>query len=110
MASEYSNMDELTEERRRAIAESIRSISAEEMKALGESLFPSAEHPWREKYFAFVSENANANFYHAVTHDRIHMLYCDSPQKGIWFKPGSGMGPLQEIGLAALKEAVDSRV
>ena len=40
MAFDTVNMEEITKARRKAIAESIRTISVEELKALGERLFP----------------------------------------------------------------------
>jgi len=53
-------MEEITKARRKAIAESIRTISVEELKALGERLFPLVENPWREKFFGFITENSGA--------------------------------------------------
>jgi hypothetical protein len=100
-------MDEITRERRQAIEDTIDTISIEELKALGEGLFPSIDNPWREKYFAFITENAGATFYHATTHDRIHVIYCHDKNTGMWFLPGSGMGPLQAKGLRILKEVVE---
>jgi hypothetical protein len=107
MPSENLNMDELTEERRKALAETIRTISVEELKALGEGLFPYHDHPWREKFFGFITENASATFHHATTNDRIHIIYCHAKDKGMWFLPGSGMGPLQANGLKIMKEIVE---
>lgn len=100
------NMDDINEARRKAIAGSIHTISAEEMKSLGDGLFPIHDHPWREAFFKFVQENAGATFYHANAGDNIHILYCGSPERGIWFTPGSGMGPLQAGGLAIMKQLV----
>jgi hypothetical protein len=37
------NMEEITKARRKAIAESIRTISTEELKALGEKVFPGVD-------------------------------------------------------------------
>jgi hypothetical protein len=102
-------MDELTQARCAAIADSIRTISVEELTALGEGLFPYADHVWREKYFTFLKENAGATFHHAATNDRFHIIYCDAVGKGMWFLPGSGMGPLQPKGLAILKQIVAGR-
>ena len=48
-------MEEITKARRKAIAESIRTISVEELKALGEQLFPLVGDPWRENFFAFLA-------------------------------------------------------
>jgi hypothetical protein len=100
---------EITKARRKAIAESIRTISAEELKALGEKLFPGVDHPWREKFFAFINENPGATFYHATTHDSVQIIYCHAKDKGMWFLPGSGMGPMQPNGLGILKQIVEGR-
>ena len=107
MSSEDFNMDALTEERRQAIVASIHPISTEELSALGEGLFPYVDHPWREKFFTFLKENAGAPFHHATTHDRVHILYCHSKDRGIWFVPGSGIGLLQPKALAILREIVE---
>jgi hypothetical protein len=104
MAFDNLNMDEVTEARREAIRDTIHTISVEELRALGENLFPSAEHPWRDRFFNFISENEGATFHHAVTDDRIHMIYCPAQEKGMWFIPGSGMGPLQAKGIQIMKE------
>jgi hypothetical protein len=102
------NMDEVMKARRKSVAESIRPVATDELKALGNELFPTFDHPWREVYFNFVTENANASFYHAVTDDGIHIIYCHTKEKGMWFMPGTGMGPLQPNGLKILKEVVQS--
>ena len=99
-------MEELTDERRKRIEETIHSISVQELKSLGEGLFPQVDHPWREKFFNFITENSGCTFDHAVTHDGVHILYCREKERGMWFTPGSGMGPLQSKGLGILKEIV----
>jgi hypothetical protein len=71
---------------------SIRTISVEELNALGERLFPTADHPWREKFFGFLTDNPGATFHHATTHDRVQIVYCHAKDKGMWFMPGIGMG------------------
>jgi hypothetical protein len=109
MPSDNLNMEDLTEDRRKAIAESIRTISVEELKSLGEGLFPYLDHPWRKTFFDFLHENAGATFHYATTNDRIHFIYCRAQEKGMWFMPGSGMGPLQPKGLKILKEIVDGK-
>jgi hypothetical protein len=97
-------MDEINEARRKAIAESIRPIPVEELKALCEGLFPNTDHPWRTAVFTFINDNPGATFHHASTNDRIHVIYCPDKDKGMWFTPGSGMGPMQPKGLKILKE------
>lgn len=106
---ENLNMDDLTEERRKSIAETIKTISVEELKGLGDGLFPYHDHPWREKFFTFIANNSGATFHHAVTHDRVHVIYCQGVDKGMWFLPGSGMGPLQAKGLKILKAIVEGQ-
>ena len=108
MPSENLNMEELTDERRQAIENSIRTISLDELKALGDKLFPFLDHPWREKYYSFLTENANCTFHHATTRDGIHFVYCQEKDQGIWFLPGSGRGPLQETGRKIFKAIVAS--
>ena len=103
------NMEEITKARRKAIAESIRTISVEELKALGERLFPLDGDPWRDKFFAFLHENPGAAFHHATTHDHVQIIYCPGKDKGMWFMPGIGMGPMQPKGLGILKAIVEGR-
>ena len=109
MTPENLNMDEITEARRKAISASIRTINSEELKALGERIFPMAGDPWRERYFEFIAENTGATFHHAATQDDIQVVYCNAKSKGMWFKPGAGMGPMQPKGLAILKQIVEGR-
>jgi len=109
MKPENLNMEEITEARRKAIAASIRTISVEELKTLAERLFPFAGDPWRERFFEFLTENAGATFHHATTNDDIQVIYCNAKGKGMWFKPGGGMGPMQPKGLAILKQIVEGR-
>jgi hypothetical protein len=90
MPFETIKHEEITKARRKAIAESIRTISVEELKALGEQLFPLMDNPWREKFFGFITENAGATFHHATTHDRVQIIYCHAKEKGMWFVPGTG--------------------
>jgi hypothetical protein len=53
---------ESRQERRKAIAKSIRTISVEELKKLAGELFRYADDPWRETFFRFIAENPGANF------------------------------------------------
>jgi hypothetical protein len=109
MERENLNMDDITGARRKSIAETIKPMSNEALKALGEELFPNHDHPWREMFFTFINENAGAAFYHGTTNDRVHIVYCHTKERGIWFLPGSGKGPLQPKGLGILKEIVERK-
>ena len=101
------NMEQISKDRRKAIKESIRTISVEELKAIGEKIFPLMDNPWRDKFFNFISENAGSTFHYATTHDQVQIIYCHTENKGMWFLPGTGMGPMQPKGLATLKQIVE---
>jgi hypothetical protein len=109
MTPENLNMEEITEARRKAVAASIRTISLEELKALGQKLFPFAGDVWGERFFAFLDENPGASFHHATAHDGVQFLYCLAQDKGIWFLPKKGMGPMQPRGRAIFKQIVEGR-
>jgi hypothetical protein len=109
MERENLDMNSLTEDRRKAIAKSIATISAEKMKAIGEEIFPHFDNPWREKYFDFIKENPGATFHHATTTQGIQILYCRDKNIGIWFMPHTGMGPIPPKGLGILKEIVEGK-
>jgi hypothetical protein len=106
MPFEKFDLENLDKERRKAIAKSIRVISVEELKALGGDLFRYADDPWRETFFQFIAENAGATFHHAVTSDGVNILFCRDKDKGMWFLPGSGMGPLQARGRKIMNEMI----
>jgi hypothetical protein len=77
------------------------------LKTVEQDIFPYADDPWRDRFVDFVEANASASFYHAITDDGFHVVYCHTKQKGIWFIPGTGLGPLQEKGLATMKKIVE---
>jgi hypothetical protein len=107
MESEKFDIDTITKERRDSIAKSIRTISVDELKKIGDELFPTAGDPWGELLYQFLGDNPSATFYYAVTSDGVHLVYCRDRDKGLWFKPGSGKGPLQERGRIAMKAAIE---
>ena len=107
MESERFDLDTINKERRVAIAKSIRTISVDELKKIGDELFPMAGDPWAELLHQFLIDNRSATFYYAETNDGVHIVYCRDRDKGLWFKPGSGKGPLQERGRIAMKEAIE---
>ena len=106
MALEKFDLENLDKERRKALARSIRTISIEELKAIGDQIFRYADDPWREAFFKFIAENPGATFHHAVMSDGVNIVYCRDKDKGIWFLPGSGLGPLQETGRKAMSEII----
>ncbi len=107
MPFERFDLETLNKERRRAIAKSIRSTSVEELKKLGEEIFRYADDPWRATFFQFLAANSGATFHHAITSDGVNIVYCRSEDKGMWFLPGTGMGPLQASGRQIMKEMIE---
>src|SRR5437764_12771967 len=63
------DFEEITKERRESIAKTIRTASADELKKLGDQIFPYVEDPWREAFFGFIAQNPGATFHYAVTSD-----------------------------------------
>lgn len=99
------NFESITEERRKSIAQSIRSISLGEVKKMSQQLFKNADDPWRDAFNQFLAENPSATFHHALTSDGVNILYCPDKDRGIWFVPGTGLGILQEWGRRTMKAA-----
>jgi hypothetical protein len=104
MLPDNLDMNSLSDARRKAVEKSIRSLNAEDLKSLIDEIFPYYDDPWRQRFTDFIQENSGSAFYHATTQDPVHILYCSTKEKGIWFLPGSGVGMLQERALKMLKE------
>jgi hypothetical protein len=109
MEPENVDIESITDARRKAIEQTIEPIDIDELKSLGEKLFPFLDHPWRNTYFQFLEDNSGSTFYHATTNDQVEIIYCPDKQKGIWFVRRGGMGPLQAKGIGILKEIVGKR-
>ena len=104
--SDSLDINSITEARRKAIEKTIRSISAADLTALIGEIFPYYDDPWRQRFSEFIEENGGCSFYHATTNDPLHILYCSTKDKGLWYVPGSGVGILQQRGLDILKDIV----
>jgi hypothetical protein len=102
---EFHDIDAITDARRKAVAKSIRIIDIAELKKLGEQIFDSPDHPWRETYFQLI-ENPGATCYHADAGENVIFLYDSTNDKGLWCLPGSGVGPLSATGRQMMKEAI----
>ena len=109
MSFDRIDLESLNEQRRKSMAKSIRPVPDDELKKLGEELFPFVDDPWRQVYFQFVAENRGSTFHHALTDDGVHILYCNDRDKGMWFLPGTGKGPLLARGRQAMKEIIEKR-
>jgi hypothetical protein len=61
----FEDAEAIDNKRRKAIAKSIRIISIEELKKLGEEMFDDPDRPWRQTFLSLIAENLGATFYHA---------------------------------------------
>ena len=102
----FEDAEAIDNERRKAIAKSIRIISVEELEKLGEEIFDEPDRPWRQTFLSLIAENPGATFYHAAAGEGVILLYCRDNDKGLWYLPGSGIGPLSEGGRQLMKRAI----
>ena len=96
----------IDKERRKAIAKSIRIISVEELKKLGEEMFDSPDRPWRQTFLEFIAQHPGATFHHASAGKGVTLVYSRDKDKGLWYLRGSGLGPLSEDGRELMKQAI----
>jgi hypothetical protein len=101
----FEDAEAIDNERRKAIAKSIRIISVDELRKLGEEIFDSPDRPWRQTFLSLIAENPGATFHHASAGEVI-FLYSRDNDKGLWYLPGNGIGPLSEGGRQLMKEAI----
>ena len=102
----FVDIEAINKERRKAITKSIRIISVEELKKLGEEIFDSPDRPWRQTFLSLIAEHPGATFYHASAGEGVIFLYSHDQDKGLWYLPGSGLGRLPEGGRQMMKEAI----
>jgi hypothetical protein len=102
----FAGIDSINEERRKAVAKSIRIISVEEIKKLAEEIFHSPDDPWKERLLQLIAENPGATFYHADAGEGVIFLYLPERDKGLWWLRGNGMGTLSERARQMMKEAI----
>jgi hypothetical protein len=102
----FEDAEAIDNERRKAIAKSIRIISVEELRKLGEEMFDEPDRPWRQTFLSVVTENPGVAFYHASAGDGVIFLYSRDNDRGLWYLPGSGIGPLSQAGRQLMKEAI----
>jgi hypothetical protein len=104
----FEDAQTIDKERRKAITKSIRIISVEELKKLGEEMFNDPDRPWRETFLQFIAEYPGATFYHASAGEGVIFVYSRDGDKGLWYLPGSGLGPLSEGGRRLMKKAIEA--
>ena len=104
----FEDTEAIDNERRKAIAKSIRIISVQELKKLGEEIFNSPDRPWRQTFLQLIEENPGGTFHHADAGDGVVFLYSRDGDKGLWYLRGSGIGPLSVGGRQIMKEAIEA--
>jgi hypothetical protein len=110
METENLDLESIMKERRKAIEQSLRRLSHQELTSIGETLFEkSPSHPWKAAFDQFLQENPYGTFYHAITNDKFQVIYCPEKEKGIWYLPGSGKGIMQPKGLKVMREILAAR-
>jgi len=107
MAFEKFDLETLNAERRVAMAKSLRTITVDELKQVGEKLFPMAGDAWGTLFFEFIKDNKSGTFHHAVTSDGVQIVYCREKDKGLWFLERGGKGPLGELRRTVIKEMIE---
>jgi len=100
--------DNTLENRRAVVRKTIRPATVGELTQLCAELFPVVTDPWAERFSTFLREHSKDRFYHAQATEGYHVIYCRDAGRGIWYLPGSGVGIIQQKGLSALAEIVDS--
>jgi hypothetical protein len=102
----FEDAEAIDNERRKAIAKSIRIISVEELRKLGEEIFDEPDRPWRQTFLSLIAENPGATFYPATAGEGVIFLYSRDNDKGLWYLPGSGIGSLSDGGRQLMKKAI----
>src|SRR6201982_1474503 len=106
----FVDMETLSEERRRAVQESLQSMSVAGLRKVVKELSDFEGDPWQENFVSVIEAHPEASFYRAVTQEGAIILYCPGEDTGVWFLPGSGMGPLPEEAKRHMKEAIAAPV
>ena len=103
--------EELWEERRKAVQESLEPISVDQLRKLAKAHEDEfADNPWRDEFLRLIEQRPDASFYSAVSQQDVVVYYCRDADFGIWVLTGSGMGPLDANGKRLMKQAIEGHV
>jgi hypothetical protein len=102
----FVDMETLSEERRKALQQSLESMTVAELRNFVKELSDFEGDPCQQKLVGVIEAHPQASFYRAVTQEGAIILYCPGEDTGVWFLPGSGMGPLPEEAKRHMKEAI----
>jgi hypothetical protein len=103
----FLDIETITEARRKAIQQSLRTISVDELKKIARDQLADFEgDPSQENFLRIIAEYPQGSFYCAVVPEGATVLYCSDEDTGVWILPGGGMGPLEDSGKRLLREAI----
>jgi hypothetical protein len=102
----FIDMETLSEERRRALQQSLESMTVADLREVVKELSDFEGDPWQENFVSVIGAHPEASFYRAVTQEGAIIVYCPGEDTGVWFLPGSGMGPLPEQAKQHMKAAI----
>ena len=88
----FEDADAIDKERRKPIVKSIRIISVEELKKLGEEMFDDPDRPWRQTALQFVAEHPGATFYYASAGDGVISFTLATQTKTCGICPAAAWG------------------
>lgn len=94
--------DQTWENREAMVRKTLRPVSLEELKKLGEERFPIVTDPWCIRYQEFLAQHPDAEYFRAEIPGNVEVIYCRDSGKGVWFMPGRAMGIIQSKGLSML--------
>ncbi|MBV9671392.1 MAG: hypothetical protein JO076_01020 [Verrucomicrobia bacterium] len=107
----YRTFDEILTARLKAVKESLRPATAEELhKLLGEIFAADPLHPWMESANHFVKEHGDEAAYRAETSDGVGLVFYPRTGRGMWYmlkdKKVSGVGIISEKNIKRLTQLV----
>ncbi len=87
----FVDLETLNEERRRAVQESLRRMTLEEVHKLMKEVLSDFEgDPWQESFLRAIEAHPQESFYRAVVPEGVILLYCADEDIGIWSCPAAG--------------------
>src|SRR5262245_65692625 len=93
----FEDVGAIDQDRRKAIAKSIRIISMGELKKLGEEMFNDPDRPWREAFLQFIAEHSGATFNQASAGAGVILIYSGAGVNGVWIFTWRAYGPMAEV-------------
>ena len=61
-----------------------------------------------KRSFQFIAEHPGATFHHASAGEGVIFVYSRDGDKGLWYLPGSGLGPLPQEARQLMRKAIET--